>query len=133
MQPLRLVVTVPHKAAVVGLCDELLPSARQVGAVNAVHRLPDGRFVGAIFDGLGFVEGLRRQGRDPQGRRVLLLGAGGAASAIGFALAEAGIASLDIFNRSPDKAQRLADRIAAAYPQLPVASATASRPATTCW
>ena len=113
-----LVVTVPHKVAVTSLCDELLPNARLVGAANAIHRLPDGRFVGEMFDGLGFVEGLRRQGRDPRGRSALLIGAGGAASAIAFALADAGVSRLLIANRSRDKAERLAAEVAAAFPAV---------------
>lgn len=118
-----LIVTVPHKLAVTALCDELLPNARLVGAANAIHRLDDGRFVGEMFDGLGFVEGLRRQNRDPKGRRALLLGAGGAASAIAFALAAAGVARLSIANRSAEKARRLAEQVAAAFPAVDVAAA----------
>jgi len=114
------VVTVPHKTAIVALCDEVSERVRLVGAANCVRREVDGRLVGEILDGLGFVAGLRREGFAPEGRRVLLLGAGGAANAIAFALAEAGIASLAIANRTRAKSEDLAQRLAQAFPQLPV-------------
>lgn len=119
------VVTVPHKQAIVALCDELGPAARRIGAVNAVRREADGRLVGEMFDGIGFVAGLRGQGHEPAGRRALLLGAGGAASAIAFALAEAGVAELTVANRTPEKARALADAVAAAFPAVPVRAAPA--------
>jgi len=114
------VVTVPHKTTIVALCDEVSRQAELVGAVNCVRREADGRLVGEILDGLGFVAGLRREGFAPEGKRVLLLGAGGAANAIAFALAETGIASLAIVNRTRAKSEDLARRLAQAFPQLPV-------------
>lgn len=110
------IVTVPHKSAAVALCDELTPLARRVGAVNCVRRDPDGRLVGAILDGTGFVEGLRGEGIDPTGRSVHLAGAGGAACAIAFALCEAGVAHLSIANRSAGKRDELVARLARHYP-----------------
>lgn len=112
------IVTVPHKPSVVGLCDELTADAAHIGAVNCVRRDPDGRLVGAILDGIGFVEGLRGAGIDPAGMRAYVAGAGGAASAVAFALAGAGVASLTVGNRTEAKARDLCDRIAAAYPGL---------------
>ncbi len=114
------VVTVPHKTAIVSLCDEVSRQAHLVGAVNCVRREADGRLVGDILDGLGFVAGMRREGFEPRGRRVLLLGAGGAANAVAFALAEAGIAGLSIANRTRAKSEDLARRLASAFPALPI-------------
>lgn len=114
------VATVPHKTAIVALCDEVSRQAELVGAVNCVRREADGRLIGDILDGAGFVAGLRREGFEPKGRRVLLLGAGGAANAIAFALAEAGIASLSIANRTRTKSEDLARRLASAFPGLPL-------------
>ncbi|MFA7437508.1 shikimate dehydrogenase [Castellaniella sp.] len=114
------VVTVPHKQAICALCDELGAAARAVGAVNTVHRTPDGRLLGDTFDGAGFVAGLRDQGHDPAGRRALLLGAGGAASSVAFALVEAGVARLTIANRTAAKAQRLVDILQRAWPAAEV-------------
>jgi shikimate dehydrogenase len=109
-----LIVTVPHKTAVVGLVDRLGEAGQLAGAVNVIRREPDGTMVGDTFDGRGFVEGLRAHGHEPAGRRVLLLGAGGAAAAIALALVRAGIAGLRIVNRSQDRAERLAARLQAA-------------------
>ena len=113
-----LIVTVPHKSAVVTLCDELTAEAARVGAVNCIRRDPDGRMVGAILDGIGFVEGLRGAGIDPHGLRAYVAGAGGAASAVAFALAGAGVSSLTIGNRTEARAHALCDRIARSYPGL---------------
>lgn len=110
------IVTVPHKTAAAALCDELGPAGQAIGSVNAIRRTGDGRLVGDMFDGAGFVAGLRAQGRDPAGKRVLLLGSGGAASAIAFALAEAGVASLTIANRTVSKASDLVARLQLAFP-----------------
>lgn len=115
------VVTVPHKAAIVALCDEVTPEARLIGAVNVVRRTAEGRLVGGMLDGEGFVSGLRSQGLDPAGRSAYLAGAGGAASAIAFALAGAGVSRLTIANRTADKAQQLIDRIASRHPSLTLA------------
>lgn len=70
------IVTVPHKPSVVDLCDELTEEARRVGAVNCVRREVDGRLVGAILDGIGFVEGLRAANIEPKGMRAYVAGAG---------------------------------------------------------
>ncbi len=115
-----LVVTVPHKSAVAELCDELGEQARMVGAVNAVRREDDGRMVGDMFDGKGFVAGLRKNGIEPAGRDVLLVGTGGAGSAIAFALADAGVARLTLANRTPHKAEALAARIRDFFPDAAV-------------
>ena len=112
------VVTVPHKTAMQALCDELTPAAARIGAVNVVRRTSEGRLVGGMLDGDGFVAGLRREGIEPAGRSAYLAGAGGAASAIAFALAHAGVTLLTIANRTPAKARELIDRIAPDFPKL---------------
>jgi len=68
-----IVVTMPLKQRVLPLLDEVLPHARAVGAVNSIRRMPDGRLVGDMFDGKGGVLGLRWEGHEPRGRRVLLV------------------------------------------------------------
>lgn len=115
------VVTAPHKQAMVALCDEVVGEARLVGAVNTVRRDPDGRLIGELFDGSGFVRGLLAHGHAVAGKRVFLLGAGGAGNALGFALAKAGAASITIHNRTVARAEDLAARIARAYPQCALA------------
>ena len=85
-------VTVPYKESVVTYLDELDPSAARVGAVNVIKRLPDGRLRGHNTDVVGFRESLRPFFPDAAGSRALVLGAGGAAKAVGVALTDLGIA-----------------------------------------
>ncbi|MFA7669612.1 MAG: shikimate dehydrogenase, partial [Burkholderiaceae bacterium] len=59
------IVTVPHKVAALDLCDEIGDAARAIGAVNTIRRDPDGRLIGDMFDGTGFVAGLKKCGNDP--------------------------------------------------------------------
>lgn len=113
------IVTVPHKTAMLSLCDRVTVSAQQVGAVNVVRRSPAGELVGDILDGIGFVAGLRQEGFEPAGASVYLAGAGGAANAIAFALAEAGVSRLTVANRTAAKAEALLARLRAAFPALP--------------
>jgi shikimate dehydrogenase len=109
------VVTMPHKTAVTSLLDDVRPEARQVGACNVLRRDGADRLVGTMLDGEGFTAALRRAGHDVRGKRVFLAGAGGAASAIAFAMVKYGAAALAIHNRTADKAQALAARVGAAY------------------
>lgn len=108
--------TVPHKTKVAALCDELGDAGRAVGSVNVVRREADGRLIGNMFDGAGFVAGLRAQNHDPAGKRALIVGAGGAAAAIAYSLVEAGVASLTIANRTRSKAEEIAVRVATYFP-----------------
>lgn len=114
------IVTVPHKSDALHLCDEVSDSARAIGAVNTVRREADGRLVGTMFDGRGFVDGLKSEGHDPASRSVLLLGAGGAAAAIAHALAQAGVARLSIANRTHAKALAMAEQVNASVPGISV-------------
>jgi shikimate dehydrogenase len=102
-----VIVTVPHKQAVATLCDELVGTARTLNVCNVARRLPDGRFTGRMFDGDGFVRGLKNEAHDPVGKSALLLGAGGAATGIAHGLLAAGVSKLTINNRTPAKADEL--------------------------
>lgn len=112
------IVTVPHKRAVAALCDALSPRAARLGAVNIVVRDAAGRLAGDHLDGLGCVAAARRHGFDPAGRSALVVGTGGAGSAIADALAEAGLARLVL--RDLDAARLAAVRAAltAQFPAL---------------
>jgi len=104
-----LLVTIPHKEAVHALCSTLLGAAEQIGSVNVVRPgASTGCWEGANFDGLGFVSGLKMRGHSVAGKRVLLVGAGGAGKAIAHAVAAEGPSELVIANRDFDKAVRLA-------------------------
>ncbi len=115
--------SVPHKQNIPALCDIIEASARQVGAANSVRRQADGKLVCATFDGQGFVSGLKSQMIDPSGMRVLLAGAGGAASAVAYALAKSGISELAITNRTQEKSAALAAGVGAEYPGVSAYSA----------
>ena len=106
----------PHKQSIAALCDEVVGLAKLSGAVNAIRREPDGRFIGTNMDGSGFLAGLRKAGYDPKGQRVLLAGVGGAGRAIAFCMAQAGAVELTLANRTVSKAEELAQAVAAAFP-----------------
>lgn len=115
-------VTIPHKEAVIPLLDELGGQSARVGAVNTIVNR-EGRLFGFNTDGPGFVAALRNEaGFDPAGRDILLVGAGGAARGIAFALAEARSARVDIWNRTADRADRLAEAVAATGAQVSAVS-----------
>ena len=113
-------ITMPHKVTTVGLVDEVLPAARIAGAANAVRREADGRLVADMFDGEGFVRGLRRKGVDPRGAGVLIVGAGGVGCAIAASLAAAGVDTLSLFDRHAQAAEDLARRLRQHHPHVQV-------------
>lgn len=117
---LGLLVTMPHKEAALSLVDEATPAARAARACNVLRREPSGRLVGDNLDGEGFARGLERRGYALGGRRVALVGAGGAAAGIALALAGRGAASIAILNRTAARAEDLAARIRAAAPAVEV-------------
>jgi shikimate dehydrogenase len=100
--------TIPHKVAVLPLLDEVADDARLMGAVNTVRRDGD-RLIGENTDGKGFMRALRDDvAIDARGKRVVLLGAGGAARAISVELALAGAAEITLVNRSVERLDTLA-------------------------
>ena len=107
-----VIVTVPHKFACFGLCATASERARFLGAVNTMRRNPDGSWHGDMFDGLGYVAALRDRGCEPAGHQALLVGAGGAGSAIAHALVLAGVASLAIHDGDTARRDALVDRLA---------------------
>jgi len=109
-----VLVTMPHKQRMLAFVDELHPTARQVGALNVIRCHDDGRWVGAIFDGLGCVLGMQWEGNHPANKSVLLIGAGGAGRAIAFAVGSAGARSLAIFDVDERRAEDLAESVASA-------------------
>jgi len=113
-------ITMPHKISTVTLLDSASTGVRIAGACNAVRRAPDGRLVGDMFDGEGFVRGMRRKGCRPEGARVLIVGCGGVGSAIAASLAAAGVAAVSLFDTHPGAALALAVRLKAHYPALAV-------------
>jgi shikimate dehydrogenase len=113
-------ITMPHKVSTVGLLDEVTATVRVAGACNAVKRLADGRLVGDMFDGAGFVRGVQRRGFDLTGKRVLVVGTGGVGCAIAASLAGAGIASISLFDVNNVCCEALAKRLKDNHPKIEV-------------
>lgn len=95
--------TIPHKIKVIPMLDEVSKSAGLIGAVNTIINR-DGRLFGENTDGKGFMISLAENGIDPRGKKVAVLGAGGAARAICVEMALAGASHITIINRVEDRA-----------------------------
>ena len=118
-------VTMPHKKTTVDLADEVSPTARIAGAANALLKREDGTLLADMFDGEGFVRGVRRKGRDLDGASALVIGSGGVGSAIAASLAAAGVARMGLDDAVAEAATSLGDRLSAHYPDLKVSTGSA--------
>ncbi|MGM9928528.1 MAG: shikimate dehydrogenase [Bacillus sp. (in: firmicutes)] len=98
-------VSMPNKTKILPLLDELSPAAQFAGAVNTVVN-ENGKLIGHITDGTGYMRGLKEAGVDVVGKKMVLMGAGGAATAIAIQAALDGIAEIAIFNREDDCYER---------------------------
>jgi shikimate dehydrogenase len=108
-----ILVTVPHKFDAVRLCAHVSARARSIGAANVVRRAADGRWDADMCDGEGYVAGLRKAGCEPRGKRALLVGAGGAGSAIAHALVDAGVSALALHEADAARRDALAAKLRA--------------------
>jgi shikimate dehydrogenase len=113
-------ITMPHKVTTAGLVDETTTTTKIAGSCNAVLKRGDGTLLGDMFDGVGFVRGLRRKGFRLDGARCLVVGTGGVGSAIAASLAEAGVAAIALHDVSRPSAQALAERLRTHYPAIDV-------------
>ncbi|WP_282374891.1 shikimate dehydrogenase [Pseudomonas sp. PS01302] len=114
-----LVVTIPYKEEIVAHCHELSETAELVGSVNAVRiDEPTGKLIGGNFDGEGMVSGILNQGHSLEGKRVLLVGAGGAGKSIAYAVCKQNPSELAIHNRSSARAATLVERLQALFPNV---------------
>ena len=107
-----IIVTIPHKFACYDFCTTASDRARFLRAVNIIRHIPGGGWFGEMFDGLAFVGAVRAAGCDPQGLRALLIGAGGAGSAIALALIEAGVLELAVHDADSSRRDSLIRRLA---------------------
>ncbi len=105
------IITVPHKFAAASACATLSERAGFLGAVNTFRRSKNGAWHGDMFDGLGYVTALRKNGCHPEGKRVLLVGAGGAGSAIAYTLVQSGVAELVICDPDTQRREGLIKRL----------------------
>lgn len=110
-----LFVTIPHKSSVVAALDRCDRFGRVAGAVNAIRCADDGVLEGGFFDGIGFVRSLDYYGIAYRGRRVLILGGGGSASAIAASLADGGTGHIGLYDPAPGKAAQVAERIGSEF------------------
>jgi shikimate dehydrogenase len=99
-------VTIPHKLTVMPMMDKLSKAAKMIGAVNTIIN-QDGELVGHNTDAAGFLQGLEDEKIYLRKKVAVMLGAGGAARAIAYALLNSGVAKLWIYNRTPEKAVEL--------------------------
>jgi shikimate dehydrogenase len=106
-----VIVTVPHKFDCHALCATSSPRAAFLGAVNTMRRNPDGSWHGDMFDGLGYVTAMQNQGCELSGKKALLVGAGGAGSAIAHSLVLAGVSELAIHDENTERREALINRL----------------------
>lgn len=104
-------LTMPHKITVLPYLDEVSKAAGIIGAVNTIVVREDGSLLGENTDGKGFVQALKNAGESLEGKKITILGAGGAAKAIAVECALAGADSIVIVNRTLSKAEELAEVI----------------------
>ena len=115
-------VTMPCKNKVAECVDELSPAARIIGAVNTIVN-EDGKLIGHITDGIGFVRNLKEHGVDVKGKKMVVLGAGGAATALQVQSALDGAESIAIFNIKDsffERAQSTAEKLKKEVPDCKV-------------
>jgi shikimate dehydrogenase len=110
------VLTVPHKVRAMPHIDRLSADAVRIGAVNVARREKDGAWVGDMTDGKGLLQAARAAGFEPKGRRAVVIGAGGAGSAVIDAFADAGVAEITIVDVDTSKAKTIAGRFGKAHP-----------------
>lgn len=99
-------VTIPHKVTIMEYLDEIDEEAKAIGAVNTVLN-QHGKLVGFNTDGRGYVQSLQKVAGDALDKRILIIGAGGAAKGIYISLAVMGAKNIDLTNRTLEKAQEL--------------------------
>lgn len=116
-------VTVPHKQAVMPHLQNWTAAAEAIGAVNTIMVEEDGQLTGDNTDGAGFIADLNAHAVDPARKRALVIGAGGSARAVVYGLAEAGVHSIAILNRTVAKAVDLAATMQAYFPQIRISGA----------
>ncbi|HEY62991.1 MAG TPA: shikimate dehydrogenase [Caldilineae bacterium] len=110
-------VTVPHKQAIIPHLTTLTDAARAIGAVNTIWIDEERALHGDNTDAYGFLAALREIAFDPKGIRAAILGAGGSARAVAYALGSAGAERVGVWNRTPSRAEAIARDMSALFPQ----------------
>lgn len=112
-------ITIPHKEAVVEYLDDITDHASRIGAVNTILKR-EGKLIGDNTDVYGFTQSLRDAAIELRDIRAVVLGAGGAARAVTFGLAEQGAARITLINRTESRALKLAHDLGVHFPKLNV-------------
>lgn len=111
-------VTIPHKEKILGYLDRVDPQAKAIGAVNTVV-CSQGRWTGYNTDGKGYLLSLKHEANfNPRRKKIIVLGAGGAARGVAFALLRAGCSHLTIANRTAAHAQQLIQSLRKSFPKI---------------
>ena len=113
-------VTIPHKQTALANCDEVSERAKRIGACNIVQRTAEGRLIGDMTDGPGFLLALTNNGVNVKGKRVVLIGAGGAGSAIAHEMADRGVARLAVIDIHRGRQETLIASLREHYPGVVV-------------
>lgn len=115
-------VTIPHKIEVMPYLDEIDSNAKIIGAVNTIKN-DNGRLIGYNTDGVGFVNSVLEKGHQIEGKHVMVLGAGGASRAVVVEMAAHGAGKISICNHTVEKANALAQKVKAHFPNVEVEAA----------
>ncbi len=111
-----IVVTIPHKIPCLDYCDNASDRARFVGSVNIIRKLADGSLYGDNVDGIGYLDGIAKEGFTPEGKRALLIGAGGAGSAVAFEILQRDASFLAIHDVDTTRRDSLIARLDEKFP-----------------
>lgn len=122
-----LLLSIPHKQASVNSVDHCSANAGIAGAINAIRRNAAGKLEGDLFDGLSFLSALEYADIAFENQRALLIGAGGAASAIASALAAANVNAISIYDPCDEKSHRLASQLRQTF-NIDVAAVSSNDP-----
>ena len=110
------VVTIPHKIPALSLCDQVSERAAFVGSVNIIRKGDDGLLYGDNVDGIGYLDGIKKLGYKPEGDRALLIGAGGAGSAVAYEILARGASYLAIYDVDEQRLSGLVERLNERFP-----------------
>lgn len=111
-----IVVTIPHKVTCLAYCDEVSERAAFVGSVNIIRKTIEGKLVGDNVDGIGYLDGIAKEGGRVAGKRFLLVGVGGAGSAVAFEVLQRGASYLAIHDLNTERRDAIIASLAAKFP-----------------
>ena len=116
------VVTVPYKQLLASRLDSLSERSAALRSVNVIRREADGRLVGDIVDGEGFLNAARKHAFNPKDKQALVIGTGGVGSAIAYSLCQAGVSHLVISDLSQERVEVLGELLRSAFPEIVISA-----------